>query len=71
MENDIKFYICPFCFQVCETKQECHQHEMIVCNSGQIGDERRRPVTDHQGKIMSRAPRWYIEAIGLKFDEMR
>jgi len=58
------FYICPKCFQVCETERECHRHQMVKCNAGQPGDERRRPVTDQFGQTVSRAPRWYLEAMG-------
>ena len=64
MENENVFYICPICFQVCESEQECHAHRMVECYPGEPGDERRKPVTDHFGQIVSRAPRWYLEAVG-------
>ena len=64
MGNEVEIYICPVCFQVCETERECHQHKMLACNTGQIGDARRKPVTNNQGRIVSRAPRWYAEAVG-------
>jgi len=63
-------YICPTCFRVCETEQECHEHQMtaehqmFACNPGKLGDERRKPVSDRFGKYVSRAPRWFLEAAG-------
>jgi hypothetical protein len=37
---------------------------MIKCKTGELGDERRKPVYDSYGHIVSRAPRWYMEAVG-------
>lgn len=59
-----KIYICPVCFRVCETQEECHEHKMIACDPGNPGDERRKPVVDRFGKLVSRAPRWFLEAQG-------
>lgn len=66
MPREESFYICPICFQVCETERECHLHEhahrMVECEPGSPGDERRKPVHDRFGNLMSRAPRWYLDA---------
>ena len=64
METRKILYICPVCFRTCESEIECHTHKMIECNLGELGDERRKPVTDNFGNMVSRAPRWYLEAIG-------
>ena len=64
MSSDTDFFICPTCFRVCETEMECHQHQMVACHTGEFGDKRRRPVKDLNGKLVSRAPRWYMEAVG-------
>jgi hypothetical protein len=64
MENESVFYICPVCFQVCDTEQECHAHRMVECDAGEFGDERRKPVSDRFGNLVSRAPRWFLEAVG-------
>ena len=64
MNEDVVIYICPKCFQVCDSEIECHQHFMVKCNTGEPGDARRRPIYDHYGHIVSRAPRWYLEAVG-------
>ena len=55
------FYICPFCFYVNEDNSS-HEHPMLFVNSGQPGDERRKPINDRHGTIVSRAPLWYVEA---------
>ena len=64
MTYNTDFYICPICFQVCETEMECHQHQMVACRTGDVGDARRKPVLDIHGRLVSRAPRWYMEAVG-------
>jgi hypothetical protein len=58
------FYICPTCFTVCESNPETHRHPMVRCDAGRPGDERRRPVTGSDGRILSRAPYWFMEAVG-------
>jgi hypothetical protein len=63
MANEQVLYICPICFRVCETEELCHEHVMVLCEPGQPGDERRKPVTDKFGNLVSRAPRWYLEAV--------
>lgn len=65
MDQEKTIYICPVCFQVCETMRECHEHLMIKCKPGKPGSERRKPITDQFGNMVSRAPRWYIEALGM------
>lgn len=55
-------YICPSCFTVCETPIESHRHSVIPCYIGDPGDIRRKPLTDKFGTLVSRAPRWYLEA---------
>jgi hypothetical protein len=59
------FYICPKCFRVCETEEQCHEHKlMLECDTGDLDNERRKPVRDQFGHYVSRAPRWYLEAVG-------
>lgn len=68
MVDEDKFYICPICFQVCESKKACdlhiHAHRMVPAAPGEPGDARRKPLRDRQGDLLSRAPRWFFEAIG-------
>lgn len=62
--NNQTLYICPMCFQTCESQKMCHEHLMICCEPGEWGDARRRPVMDSQGRLRSAAPRWFLEATG-------
>jgi hypothetical protein len=64
MSTAYLFYICPFCFKVCESCRDCHERRMIRCDVGQPGDERRKPLIDASGRLQSRAPRWFLEAVG-------
>ncbi len=61
---DKVMYICPVCFQVCDSARKCHDHMMVECNPGEPGSDSRKPVTDRFGNMVSRAPRWYLEALG-------
>ncbi|MGW8225367.1 MAG: hypothetical protein ACWGOY_06530 [Anaerolineales bacterium] len=36
---------------------------MVICETGSPGDEKRKPVTDAFGRLASRAPRWYLDAL--------
>jgi hypothetical protein len=63
MSDDIIFHICPICFKVCETEMECHAHMTVECNAGKAGSDFRKPLTDQYGHLVSRAPRWYLEAM--------
>ncbi len=64
MSTVYAFYICPTCFNACETAEECHEHQMMGCDPGEPGQERRKPVMDATGRVQTRAPRWYLEAVG-------
>ena len=69
MDQREVFYLCPICFRVCESEAECHEHVMILCDIGHPGDERRKPIEDHDGNLVSRAPRWYLEAVRKEIKE--
>jgi hypothetical protein len=64
MSSSQNFYICPICFRVSEIQDATHEHRMVQCQVGRPGDERRKPVSDRFGHMVSRAPRWYLEAVG-------
>lgn len=64
MDKNSVIYICPVCFQVCESERQCHEHLMVRCNPGPINSERRKPITDRFGNMVSRAPCWFLEATG-------
>jgi hypothetical protein len=63
MDPDSVIYICPICFRVCESESVCHEHIMVICDTGNPGDKRRKPLTDRFGNLASRAPLWYLEAL--------
>jgi len=66
MAEEHIIYICPRCFRICESKDVDHEHpRLIACNVGEEGDERRKPITDEHGNLLSRAPRWFLEGLGV------
>ena len=62
MTTEENLYICPVCFRICDTEMECHRHKTLECHPGNPGDERRKPLHDRFGNLVSRAPRWFLEA---------
>lgn len=64
MKSSALFFICPICFEVCDSCRDCHGHTMICCDAIEAGDERRKPVFGVGGRLISRAPRWFLEAVG-------
>jgi hypothetical protein len=65
MMTQVIFYLCPKCFEVREVSREEHRHRMLRCEPGDPGSERRKPPVDARGHLMTRAPRWYLEALGV------
>jgi len=63
----VSFYICADCFRFSETQDVCHGGLMMPCFAGEPGSLRRKPVWDERGRMVSRAPRWYLEAVGRQF----
>ncbi len=63
MNTSLVFYLCPNCFYASETSDEHHEHVLVRVDPGLPGDERRKPITDQNGHILSPAPRWFHEAM--------
>jgi hypothetical protein len=63
MIASITFYLCPTCFFASDTPDETHEHALLRMDPGLPGDERRKPVIDRNGQILSPAPRWFHEAL--------
>jgi hypothetical protein len=63
MNTSLVFYLCPICFYACGTPDEGHEHSLLRVDPGMPGDDRRKPITDQNGHILSPAPRWYYEAL--------
>jgi hypothetical protein len=62
MNTSLIFYLCPTCFYASDTPDEAHEHALLRVDPGLPGDERRKPVTDRDGLILSPAPYWFYEA---------
>lgn len=63
MNASVVFYLCPICFYASETLEPEHEHALLRVDPGLPGDERRKPVTDRDGHILSPAPRWFYAAL--------
>jgi len=63
MNTSSVFYLCPRCFYASKSPDEHHEHTLLRVDPGLPGDERRKPVTDQLGHILSPAPRWFHEAV--------
>jgi hypothetical protein len=63
MNTSLSFYLCPTCFYASEIPDDGHEHTLLRVDPGLPGDERRKPVTNRNGHILSPAPRWFYEAI--------
>jgi hypothetical protein len=53
-------YICEICFHSQTEPGECHDHPLIRCDAGCPGDECTQPVGAADGRLLTRAPRWWI-----------
>jgi hypothetical protein len=63
MNASLAFYLCPTCFYASESPDGEHEHPLLRVDPGLPGDERRKPITDRNGRILSPAPYWFHEAI--------
>jgi len=54
-------YVCTQCLRISPNEATCHNEAMIECDCGLPGDERSRPVMTAQGKLVTHAPRWWVE----------
>jgi hypothetical protein len=57
------FYLCPSCFDTSETPGDCHGRAMIRFDSSEMDLEECKPEIDEEGRLHSRAPRWFLQAI--------
>lgn len=62
MNDSLAFYLCPTCFYACDIPEDFHEHVLLRVDPGLPGDERRKPLTDPGGRILSAAPYWFYEA---------
>jgi hypothetical protein len=61
-KSERTIYICRVCHQVGAHPLHCHRGKSHKCAIGQPGDERSMPLFDAQGQLVTRAPKWWVEA---------
>ena len=54
-------YICPICFRASSEVDVCHNRPMFCCDAGDWGDECRKPLIAPDGRILTHAPRWWLQ----------
>jgi len=61
-----KFYMCPRCMEPSLEASPCPKcgGERVTCRPGDPDDPCRRPFTTETGQTRSRAPVWWLEALG-------
>lgn len=63
MPPPLIFYLCPKCFELREGDAETHPHGMMRFDASQWTEEERRPLFDEYGKLLTRAPAWFLHAL--------
>ncbi len=61
-KNGRTVYICRVCHRVGLQPLNCHPTKSVQCDAGEPGDERSKPLFDRNGNLVTRAPRWWVEA---------
>jgi hypothetical protein len=56
------FYLCPRCFSAADAPAPCPRcgTPRARCAVGSLGDPLRRPLMDEAGRVLCRAPRWWL-----------
>lgn len=55
------FYMCPVCFRTSSKAEACHNKPMLHCSAGHWGDDCRKPLMASNGRLLTRAPRWWLQ----------
>ena len=55
-------YVCPKCFSVGQSAGRCPDcgETRVECNPGDPNNPCRKPPIDAEGRILSRAPLWWL-----------
>lgn len=55
-------FLCPRCLTAADTSGNCSVcgTKRVGCRPGDPDDPCRRPLIDSQGRIRTRAPRWWL-----------
>lgn len=62
MSARLSFYFCPICFAASRHEDLCHEHKMVAILLQPADNLQRRPISDGEGRLLSQAPRWFLEA---------
>lgn len=56
-------YLCPRCFEAQTAPGFCPNDgaELLSCRPGAPDDPCRRPLMDDKGRVVSRAPIWWLQ----------
>jgi hypothetical protein len=60
-EEHQRFYMCSVCFRTSSRPEQCHNRPMLDCDAGCWGDVCRKPLMAADGRILTRAPRWWLQ----------
>lgn len=55
-------YICRVCHLVGRRPLTCHPGKSVQCDAGEPGDDKSKPLFDRKGKLVTRAPKWWVDA---------
>jgi hypothetical protein len=57
------FYLCPRCFSAADAPGPCPRcgAPRARCALGALDDPLRRPLMDDAGRVLCRAPRWWLD----------
>ncbi len=55
------FYMCSVCFRTSSQAEDCHNRPMLHCDTGCWGDDCRKPLAATSGRLLTRAPRWWLQ----------
>jgi hypothetical protein len=56
------FFLCPRCLSAAESPGKCQRCgvERLGCRPGEVDDPCRRPLMSPDGRILTRAPLWWL-----------
>ena len=54
-------YVCPKCLRMSWELEECHGQPMYECDAGVPGDKRSQPIMTTNGRLVTHAPRWWVD----------
>jgi hypothetical protein len=57
-----RVFICRVCHLVGREPLACHPGQSVECDAGVPGDDRSKPLFDAQGHLVTRAPKWWVDA---------